>query len=76
MISFKDKYTLFKLKRRLQKLREGYKADIKKAQKDGKDRKDIEIIIGEMFGVCKDDEYEIEEIITKDLKRKAEKIFY
>lgn len=75
MISLKDKYHLFKLKKRLQKLRGEYEADIKKAKKDGRDQEYIKNIIAEMFGVCRDDEFEIEKIITKDLKRKAQKYY-
>ena len=75
MISFKDKYHLFKLNRRLQNLRGEYKAIIKKAKKDGKDQRHINGILAEMFAVCRDDELEIEQIITKDLKRKAQKYY-
>lgn len=75
MISLKDKLHLYRLKKKLRKLRGEYEADIKKAKKDGKKRDDIEGIIAEMFGCCRDDEFEIEKIITRDLLRQAQKYY-
>lgn len=75
MISLKDKLHLYRLKKKLRKLRGEYEADIKKAKKDGKDRGVIEGIIAEMYGCCRDDEFEIEKIITRDLISKSRKYF-
>ena len=75
MLSLKDKIRLFKLKRSIQKLRGEYEADIKKAQKEGKSQEHIDGIIAEMFGMCRDDEFEIEKIITKELRSKAQKYY-
>ncbi|MFO7607046.1 MAG: hypothetical protein R6W72_12195 [Desulfurivibrionaceae bacterium] len=75
MLSLNDKIRLFRLKRSIQKLRGEYEADIKKANKEGKDQNYIDDIIAEMFGMCRDDEFEIEKIITKDLKNKAQRYY-
>lgn len=75
MISLTDKLHLYRLKKKLRKLRGEYEADIKKAKKDGKSQDEIEDIIAEMFGCCEDDEFEIEKIITKELIHKARKYY-
>ena len=75
MISLKEKLHLYRLMKKLRKLKGEYEADIKKAKKDGKDRDYIKGIIAEMYGCCQYDEFEIEEIITRELIRKARKYY-
>lgn len=73
MLSIKDRLHLYKHKKKLRKLKGAYETDIKKAEKEGKKLDDIEAIIAEMRGCCRDDEFEIEKIYTRKLTSKARK---
>ena len=75
MISIKDRIHKNRLKKNLRKLREAYEADIKKAEKEGKKRVDIQAIFAEMDGCCRNDEFEIEKILTRELTNKARKYY-
>ena len=75
MISIRDRIDLHRLRKNLRKLRGAYEDDIKKAEKEGKKRVDIQAIFAEMNGCCRNDEFEIEKILTRELTNKARKYY-
>ena len=75
MLSIKDRIELHKLNKKLRKLQRLYDADIKKAEKEGKSRNDIEAIIAEKYGVCREYEFDIDKIQTRDLLNKARSLY-
>lgn len=75
MLSIKDRLHLYKHNKKLRKLKGAYETDIKKAEKEGGKLDDIEAIICEMRGCCRNDEFEIEKIYTRKLTSKARKFY-
>lgn len=74
MLSIKDRIQLDKHRKKLRKLKSVYEAEIKKAEKEGRKRTDIQSIIDEARAHCADDEFEIEKIETRELVDKARKL--
>lgn len=76
MINFfnKDKRALRKAKKTLQDEERPYYESLAKAEKDGKSRKEIDIILCEMQGVCAESRYELEVLESRQLVKRAEKL--
>lgn len=75
MLSIKDRIELHKLNKKLRKLQRLYDADIKKAEEERKSRNDIEAIIAEKYGVCREYEFDIDKIQTRYLLNKARSLY-